>query len=240
MKKYKIIYADPPWSYNDKCKSGNRGAGFKYPCSNIDELKALPVSQMADKNAVLVMWVTWPMLPEALSLISAWGFKYKSCGFVWIKRNKCYWQNLAKSLRKLFKLTSKPQELNDAKVKAALTEREFLMGMGAAGTRANTEFCIIAKRGSVPRLHAGMSQIFEADIDFESQDDPDAEVFVLPHTGRNSEKPAEIRDRIVALYGDLPRVELFSRHQPEGWDVWGNEADITYNVNMEAYDERIV
>lgn len=229
MKTYKIIYADPPWLYKDSASSGNRGASHKYPCANLEQLKQLPVSRLADKNCVLVMWVTWPMLPEGLELIKAWGFKYKSCGFVWVKRNQRYWDHLSLRLRKLFKLTSKPQELKTETVKEAFTEKEFLMGMGAAGTRANSEFCIVAKRGSVPRLHAGISQIFEVE-------DPDPEVFLLPHTGRNSEKPAEIRDRIVELYGDLPRVELFSRHQVEGWDLWGNEPDITYNLRMEDYE----
>jgi len=41
--------------------------------------------------------------------------------------------------------------------------------------------------------------------------------------GRHSVKPAEIRDRIIELVGDLPRIELFAREKTEGWDIWGNE-----------------
>ena len=51
-------------------------------------LYQLPVSNLADKNCVLFLWCTFPKLPEALKLISAWGFTYKTVAFVWIKQNK--------------------------------------------------------------------------------------------------------------------------------------------------------
>lgn len=43
----------------------------------------------------------------------------------------------------------------------------------------------------------------------------------------HSRKPEEARDKIVALMGDVPRVELFARQSPPGWDVWGNEVEST-------------
>ena len=55
----------------------------------------------------------------------------------------------------------------------------------------------------------------------------------MAHRTRHSEKPAEVRDRIVQLLGDLPRVELFARQKVEGWDSWGNEVtcDVALNTN---------
>lgn len=87
-KKYQIIYADPPWSYKDKCRSGKRGAEFKYQCMNIEAIKALPIQHISDDDCILFLWVTFPMLQEGLDVIKAWGFTYKTIGFNWVKRNK--------------------------------------------------------------------------------------------------------------------------------------------------------
>jgi N6-adenosine-specific RNA methylase IME4 len=87
-KKYSIIYADPPWSYNDKACAGNRGACFKYPVMSIEEIKNLPIKNLADDNCVLFMWVTMPKLNECFDVIKSWGFEYKTCAFVWVKQSK--------------------------------------------------------------------------------------------------------------------------------------------------------
>ena len=67
MKKYKIIYADPPWRY---ARSKVQGAAEKhYPTMSIEELCALPVKEIADKDCILFLWATFPQLKEALQLI---------------------------------------------------------------------------------------------------------------------------------------------------------------------------
>lgn len=86
--KYKIIYADPAWKYQDKSKSHGGGAESHYPCMSISEICALPVKNIADDNSVLLMWVTMPMLEVGFEVIKAWGFKYKTCAFTWVKVNK--------------------------------------------------------------------------------------------------------------------------------------------------------
>lgn len=86
MKKYNVIYADPPWRYQQKNLQGT--AEKHYSTMSIDELCALPVEQIADKDCILFLWATFPMLAEALQLIKAWGFKYKTVAFVWLKKNK--------------------------------------------------------------------------------------------------------------------------------------------------------
>ncbi len=88
MPKYKIIMADPPWTYQDKALAGNRGAGCKYDLMTQDELKAMPIADLADDDCAMFMWVTMPMLQEGLDLIKAWGFTYKTNAFTWVKRNK--------------------------------------------------------------------------------------------------------------------------------------------------------
>ena len=86
MGKYRIIYADPPWKYN--CGKVSGAAANHYSTMSIEELCALPVERLADNDCALFMWTTFPQLPEALRLIKAWGFYYKSVAFVWLKQNK--------------------------------------------------------------------------------------------------------------------------------------------------------
>lgn len=85
-KKYNIIYADPPWRYKDrKC---NGACEFHYNTMNIEDICKLPIKDISEKDCVLFLWTTYPMLQEALHLIEAWGFKYKTIGFQWLKQNK--------------------------------------------------------------------------------------------------------------------------------------------------------
>ena len=86
MLEYKIIYADPPWSYKDKSKSHGGGAQSHYPCLSVEEICAIPIP--AAKDSVLLLWVTFPQLKEGLQVMEAWGFKYKTCAFTWVKTNK--------------------------------------------------------------------------------------------------------------------------------------------------------
>ena len=75
-KKYNIIYADPPWRYQDrKC---NGACEFHYNTMKIDEICKLLIQKITEKDAVLFLWCTYPMLQEALQLINAWGFRYKT------------------------------------------------------------------------------------------------------------------------------------------------------------------
>ena len=86
MKKYQIIYADPPWRYD---RGGVQGSAEKiYPTMTQEDICSLPVADIADKDAVLFLWATFPKLREALQTIKAWGFQYKSIAFLWLKRNK--------------------------------------------------------------------------------------------------------------------------------------------------------
>ena len=80
---YQVVYADPPWAYRDE---GGRGtADGHYRTTRIDDLCALPVGDLLAERSVLLMWATWPTLPDALRLVDAWGCEYRTCAFDWIK-----------------------------------------------------------------------------------------------------------------------------------------------------------
>ena len=178
---YKILYADCPWSY----AQGGRGSiDGKYSGMSIDALCALPITRLVSKDAVLFTWGTWPCLPEMMRTITAWGFVYKTCGFVWVK----------------YREPSKRHHVG-----------------GGFWTRANTEYCLIAVRGKnhPKRLDTskGIRQLVETEPE---------EILEAPLT-EHSAKPAIVRDRIVQLMGDLPRIELFARERVAGWDAWGDD-----------------
>ena len=173
-KKYQVIYADPPWSYNDKASAGKRGASFKYPTQSLKWIENLPVSEIADENCVLFLWVTMPQLKDCWNVIANWGFEYKTVAFTWVKRNK--------------------------------KSDSWFFGMGN-WTRANAELCLLCTKGKIKRESASVHSVVDARIRSHSQ------------------KPDEVRDRIVQLMGDLPRIELFARQKTDGWDALGFDID---------------
>lgn len=88
-KKYSVIYADPPWRYKFYSKKGlGRSAESHYPTMDIEDICALPVESLADRNCALFLWVTLPCLKEGLRALEQGGFTYKTVAFVWIKQNK--------------------------------------------------------------------------------------------------------------------------------------------------------
>jgi N6-adenosine-specific RNA methylase IME4 len=89
----------------------------------------------------------------------------------------------------------------------AVAGEKLFWGMGN-WTRSNTEVCLLGVRGKPRRLSAGVHSVVQAPLRAHSQ------------------KPDEVRERIVALLGDVPRLELFARDRAPGWDAWGNEVEV--------------
>jgi len=172
--KYNIIYADPPWTYADPKGNNPAMGGITYPTMSLEDIKILPINTLTDKDCVLFLWVTMPMLREGLEVIEAWGFRYITCAFVWVKTNP--------------------------------SGNGIYSGLGH-WVNGNAELCLLGKIGHPQRVAKNIKQI------------------VVAPRGRHSAKPDEVRDRIVQLIGDLPRLELFARQVVPGWDCWGNEVD---------------
>ncbi len=82
--KYRVIYADPPWSYGGSMNETYGTADKHYPTMSLEDLCIMPVPDITEDNAVLFLWVTSPLLEDAFKVINAWGFKYKA-SFVWDK-----------------------------------------------------------------------------------------------------------------------------------------------------------
>jgi N6-adenosine-specific RNA methylase IME4 len=93
--KYRVLYADPPWSYGNTQPEYQTEQRDYYPVLSIVELCALPIKDLAESDAVLFLWATSPILEEAFQVIRAWGFTYKS-SFVWdkIKHNMGHYNSV--------------------------------------------------------------------------------------------------------------------------------------------------
>jgi len=88
-KHYRLIYADPPWTFATySAKGKGRSPEAYYDCLSLAELASLPVAEWAAEDAVLLLWTTDPLLEKAFEVIRAWGFTYKTVGFYWVKQNR--------------------------------------------------------------------------------------------------------------------------------------------------------
>jgi N6-adenosine-specific RNA methylase IME4 len=88
-KKYKVIYADPPWYFKSFSSKGEgRNATRHYSCMNLQDIKNLPVTEISDDDCTLLMWVTDPFLQKSFEVIESWGFEYKTVAFTWVKTNR--------------------------------------------------------------------------------------------------------------------------------------------------------
>ena len=81
---YQVLYADPPWRYRSM---GPVKGKMSYPTMTLTELKALPVARACAPTCVLFLWCTNPLLTQALDLMKAWGFEYRTVFKVWLKRD---------------------------------------------------------------------------------------------------------------------------------------------------------
>ncbi len=135
------IYADPPWRFatwnkatavKRRATGTNVSAAVHYDTMPTDDILTLPVADLAADDCCLFLWISWPMLPDAMRLIDAWGFTYKTCAFDWMKAH-----------------TQQIDIFRDG--------ADPLMGMGY-WTRANSEPCLLATRGKPKRLQADVRQ----------------------------------------------------------------------------------
>lgn len=129
--KFKCIYLDPPWSFKtySKPEEGavpSRVENQHYKTLNIEEIKKLPLYDLAAKDCWIFLWSIDSFHPEAMNLLQHWGFKYSSVAFYWVKTNR------GSATKKFF------------------TQKDLFTGMGYT-TRSNIEICWLAKKGS-PRI----------------------------------------------------------------------------------------
>lgn len=87
-RKYRVIYADPPWDFHNNVGGGTSNVKNHYPTMSVNDIKALNISGISKKNAILFLWACEANIPAALEVMKSWGFTYKTIAFVWVKLTK--------------------------------------------------------------------------------------------------------------------------------------------------------
>jgi site-specific DNA-methyltransferase (adenine-specific) len=198
-KKYNVLLCDPPWAYANWSDKAHGAARAWYDCLKLDELKLLPVGDLAADNCALFLWTTGPKLAEGahLPLMWAWGFRSVTMAFSWVKTTKaggpyCGLGFYTRSATEHCLLGIK----GDAEEIAWQQDED------------STDYCMLGIKGKMARQSASVRQLITAPRRLHSQ------------------KPDEQYERIEELFGDVPRIELFARaHNRPGWDTWGLEKD---------------
>jgi N6-adenosine-specific RNA methylase IME4 len=131
---FRAILADPPWYFRGYTKAvSDRDPRRHYDVMTLSQMCALPVGDLAHRDAHLFLWVTGPCLPQAFEVISAWGFRYSGIGFTWIK-------------------------LKPGVDAERFYADDFHIGLGYT-TRKNAEFCLLARRGNAKRRSANVREL---------------------------------------------------------------------------------
>ena len=128
-KKYNIIYADPPWHFqNWNNKTAQTNPNQHYPTMTMKDIANMKVNDIAADDCVLFMWCTDPLLHKQLPIVENWGFKYKTVAFHWVKTNK------------------------------DKTKNYYFKGPGY-WTRANNEICVLATKGKPKRESGNVDRL---------------------------------------------------------------------------------
>jgi len=208
-----IIYADPPWSYTQSVGNGvlkRKDGSFIYPSMHIRDLCALgpEIERISKKDAALFIWATMPLIAEALELIKAWGFKYKTCFVNWVKTTK----DGSKPAFGVGYYTRSNAELCLVAVKGKIASYKKLLP-------DETE------RGASKMSSIVHEESTNERVNFLTLLDDSSTPVVMTPRREHSRKPEIVRSMITTLLGDLPRVELFARETVAGWTSMGNDVN---------------
>lgn len=147
---FKAIVADPPWHFKARTAlqtanwSSRRDAEKHYPVMNLETLKALPVQELASSDGChLFLWTTGPCLQQAFEVLAAWGFRYSTNAFTWVKQRR----------------SLDPNQLRLAPSPAS----DFHVGLGLT-TRKNTEIVLLGRRGNARRTAKDVRELIVAPV----------------------------------------------------------------------------
>lgn len=141
---FACITADPPWKFKARTalQSRNwdsaRDVEKHYDCIETPILETLPVAQLAAKDCHLFLWATGPCLPQAFTVMAAWGFRYSTVAFTWAKLRSAH----------------NPMQLRTT----ATIDADFHVGLGLT-TRKNAEFVLLGRRGNPRRLAKNIREL---------------------------------------------------------------------------------
>jgi N6-adenosine-specific RNA methylase IME4 len=214
MSKFQVIVADPPWSFSDRLEMSSvpRGAAANYPLLDIEEIKKLKVSEVADPNGcVLALWVPSSMLQDGLDVMSSWGFDHKQT-YIWVKTKKNP-LDLLDNFFKSFKTAPTKDNYKHWKSVISRTIKEFPIHnilsfyMGHL-FRQTHEICLIGINST--KIYKSLQNKSQRSVSFGEN---------LKH----SAKPEHLQDSLEIMFPGVRMLEIFARRKRDGWTTIGNE-----------------
>lgn len=191
--KFNTIYADPPWRFQNR--TGKMAPEHKrlnrYGTMSLEDIKQMPVNEIASEKSHLYLWVPNALLPEGLEVMKAWGFEYKG-NIIWEKVRK----------------DGEPDGRGVGFYFRNVTE---ILLFGIKGSKNNRT------------LPPARSQVN----------------LVRTMKREHSRKPDEIIP-IIEACSPGPYIELFARGVRDGWTLWGNQADESYEPTWATYSNHTV
>jgi N6-adenosine-specific RNA methylase IME4 len=139
------VLADPPWRFKvwSRATGLGRSPEQHYDTLTLDEIAALPVKDVAARDAWLFFWTPGVHLPDAMAMMAAWGFGFSSVAFAWVKLKRSYQHDQLRLL--------------------PLAESDLHLGLGFT-TRKSAEYCLLGRRGRPKRLSAAVSEVILAPV----------------------------------------------------------------------------
>jgi N6-adenosine-specific RNA methylase IME4 len=213
--KFNVIVSDPPWSFSDPLthNSVKRGASSNYSTMTIEDIKNLPIEDIAEDDAILVLWCPSSLLQQGLDVMKSWGFEFKQT-HIWVKTKQEPLKDLLKKLK------------DDAlyHIMNFNMNTTLAFGMGRL-FRQTHEIALIGVRGKIYKYLENKSQ---------------RSVDLFPAL-KHSKKPETIQNMLDIMFPCFPgkKLEMFARRDREGWLCIGNESSLTNKEDIRDSIKRI-
>jgi len=240
MAKFDLIVADCPWGFSDglTMSAVKRGAESQYKTLTIEQLKSIPVADVAADNCVLAFWVVGSQLQEGMDVMKAWGFRQTQT-WVWVKTKQVPLEDMIGDIKKRWKeMKGKvftkdkswayPQLVEEMIVNVVVAIADFNLNkclsfnMGRL-FRQTHEICLLGVKGKVYDKLKNKSQR--------------SVCFDVPL--KHSAKTEFLQDRLDLMFGGVKKLELFGRRARSGWTVVGNECPTSMGEDIFASIERL-
>jgi N6-adenosine-specific RNA methylase IME4 len=220
--KYRLLLADCPWNFSDSLTMSEikRGAASVYNTLSVEDLKSLPVKDIAEDNSVLLLWCPSSLLQDGLDVMKAWGFRQTQT-HIWVKTKKL---PLRDYLKRFVSAVLESGADGGAKVGWPDINEVLAFGMGRL-FRQTHELVLVGVRGKVYNHLADKSQ---------------RSVHFFPAT-KHSAKPDLLQDMLEKMFpgAEHQKIELFARRDKAGWTCAGLEAPSTLGEDIRVSIDRL-
>lgn len=222
--KFRVVCSDPPWSFSDSLTMSEtkRGASSVYDTMSIEDLKSLPVKDIVEDDAVLLLWCPSSLIQTGLDVMKAWGFRQTQT-HIWVKTKQFHLKDLFTSINKWLKSDNKLTSIEDI-IKQFALDGVLAFGMGRL-FRQTHELVLVGVRGKIYNHLVNKSQ---------------RSVHFYQAT-KHSTKPDTLQLMLEEMFPGVEnkKLEMFARRVLPGWECVGLESPSTLGEDIRVSIERL-